>query len=464
MTEFRKLVVRLEESGELVRIAREVDRKYELGAVQSKLERSGKAVIFDKVKGSGMPVIGGLMTDIRRIGMALGRADPDHFDNFQHAAEFGQANAAPVKPETVDTGPAKEVIQTGDDVDLTALPVPTYFEFDSGPFITSAVGISLDQDSGEYNVGVYRTLILGRRRMVVNASSMSDLRRIYNNAESTGGSMPIVLAIGADPALLMAAVSKAMPGVSEIDIAGALQGQPVRLAKAETSDLPVPVDAEIVIEGTIDFSEKVENTLGEYAGQYGPETAPVAIATAITHRKDALFHAITAGANPEHNTLGTISIYSMRAMLTNALRERFPNIKQLDLVVKPRLTGTMMQIFISIAKKNDEEPKQLIREAFDFDGGFLPLSRIVKRIVVVDEDVDIFDYGDVEWAIWSRVADPDKIIILDHYTSWELDRSAKEGGKSVRVGIDATMDLEDVDELIRPRAPGFENIDLNEYI
>lgn len=461
--DFRETVDILDQSNQLIRIRREVDPRFELGAVIAAAEGQGKACLFEKVKDSELPVVGGVLSSFQKIGLALGRQNSG-FDSFDHADMFVAAGQSPIPPEWVETGPVKDVILTGDDVDCTSLPVPTFFALDSGPFITGAVGISRDSETGVLNVGVYRTLILGPDRIVINASTMSDLRKIYDQAAARGEAMPIVLAIGADPALLMSGVSKVRPGQSEIDVAGALQGRPVQLTKAETSDLPVPANAEIVIEAQVIPGETFENTLGEYAGQYGPETAPISKVTAITRRKDAIYHAIMAGANREHNTLGEISVYQMRQMLIDELRKKFPSIKDLTVVVKPRLTGTMMQLFISINKSNDAEPRELIREAFEMSAGFLPVSRIIKRIVVVDEDVDIHDYGDVEWAIWSRVADPEKIIIIPDAVSWELDRAAKEGGQSVRVGFDATMDLDDVDKLVRPAIPGFENVRLEDYL
>jgi len=462
--DFRKTVELLEKRGELTRIAKEVDPRFELGAVLAATENQGNACRFEHVKGSDLPVVGGVFSSMKNVAVALGQEDPENFTTLDHAAMFARANQSPVPPREIDTGPVKEVVLTGDDANITKLPVPTFFALDSGPFITAAVGITRDPETGVLNVGVYRTLILGPDRIVVNASTMSDLRRIYDAGAAAGEPVPLVLAIGADPALLMAAVSKVRPGLSELDVAGGLQGRPVELTRAETCDLPVPANAEIVIEALAMPDERVENTLGEYAGQYGPETAPVSRVTAITRRRDAMYHCIMAGANPEHNTLGEISVYQMQQMLKDELRKQFPSIIQLEVVVKPRLTGTMMQLFVSMQKSSDEEPRRLIREAFKATAGFLPLSQIIKRIVVVDEDIDIFDYGDVEWAIWSRVADPDKIIIIPDAISWELDRSAKEGGRSVRVGIDATMDLADVDKLVRPVIPGYENVRLEDYL
>ena len=233
-------------------------------------------------------------------------------------------------------------MRTGADINMADLPVPTVFELDSGAFITAAVGISRNPRTGKLNVGVYRTLILGRNIVAVNASSLSDLRKFYQHAEQTGEPMPIALALGVEPALQMAASCKLPPDQSELELAGALQGKAIDMVKCETSDLMVPANAEMIIEGRVDFSRKIENVLGEFAGQYGPETAPVTEITAITHRRDAMFYSILAGKNPEHNTLGSIATFAIQRALAGALRKQLPAIRDINVYLDPtvRLHGT----------------------------------------------------------------------------------------------------------------------------
>jgi 2,5-furandicarboxylate decarboxylase 1 len=298
---------------------------------------------------------------------------------------------------------------------------------------------------------------------MINASSMSDLRKIYANAEENGESMPIALAIGVDPALLMCASGKHPPGVSEIEIAGSLKGEPIRMVPAEDSDLLVPADAEFIIEARVDFSRKHENTLGEFADQYGPETAPVSDIKVITHRQDPMFYSIMAGRSPEHNNIGAISIYGMLNIINAELRKQFPNIREVNVACEPKL-GVMLHLFISIEKQSDDEPGELIRAAFAAHAGLFPVSTIVKRIVVVDEDIDVYDLVDIEWATWSRLGDASKIIIIPDVFAWELERCTNEESKSVRVGIDATKAIADRDKLVRPIIPGSSKIRLEDYL
>jgi len=253
------------------------------------------------------------------------------------------------------------------------------------------------------------------------------------------------------------------PSLSELDIAGALRGHPIEMVKAENSDLLVPAHAEIIIEAEVDFAKKVENTLGEFADQYGPETAPVARITAISHRRDAMFYNIMAGRHPEHNTIGAITTYSMQSVLAEELKRQFPNIKDINVSCDPRL-GSMLHVYVSIHKQSDEEPRELIKSAFEAHTGLYPVGTIVKRIVVVDDDIDVFSHEDTEWAIWSRVGDASKFMIIPDIVSWEIERCAKVGQRSVRVGIDGTKDLEDADKLIRPLIPDSDAIRIEDYL
>jgi len=462
MHTIRSFIERLEADGELVRISKEVDPKYEMPALISQLEKQRHtAYIFENVKGSQFPLVGGLYLDAGRIAAAL-----DLEDTLSHRdlrPVFSKAMAAPVPHVEVEDAPVKEVVLTGEDASLLNLPVPTVFEFDSGPFITGAVGISRNPETGQLNVGFYRTLILGPDRMIINASSMSDLRKIYAAYEARGEEMSIAMCLGVDPALTFCASGKHPPGVSELDIAGALKGEAIEMVPAETSDLLVPANAEIVIEAKVDFSVKMENTLGEFADQYGPETAPASTLTAITHRKDAMYYSIMAGRHPEHNTIGNISVYGILHMLEAELRKQFDNIVEINVACEPKL-GTMLHIFISIDKKSDDEPEKLIRAAFAADGGLFPVSVITKRIVIVDDDIDPFNLEDVEWAVWSRLSTEKKLIVIPDQLSWELERCTKEGQKSVRVGIDATKDLDILDELTRPMIPGAADYKLEDYL
>ena len=465
MHDFRSFVNLLREQGDLVQIDKPVDREFELSALIAQLEQAGRPFLFTNIKDAAMPLVGGLYLDTDQFRLALGLANDKPLTTREHAALVNAAKDKPLPPRQVESGPAKEVVTTGGEIDLAQLPVPTFFERDSGAFITGAVGISRHVGTGELNIGIYRVQLLKDNRIAINANSMSDLRNIYAAAQSRGEAMPIALAIGVDPALLMAAAAKPPQQVSEYAVAGALKGEAIEVTTCETSDLLVPANAEIVIEGQVDFTtEPVYNTLAEFPGLYGSEFAPVTVVTALTHRRDAMFYSIMAGYSLEHATLGAIALYGMRDAMAAEIHKLSAHVQRVHVVRQPPLTGAMMHIVIALDKHDDAEPEQLIRSAFNAQIGSTPLSTFVRRIVVVDDDIDVDDLIEVEWAIWTRVGRAARFILIPDVVSWELDRAADESMKAVRVGIDATMALDAVDDLVRPRIPGAEGISLDDYL
>lgn len=463
LTSFRSFLARIEEQGLVDHVDREVDLQYELAGVAEQIEQQGRAYRFEKPRGAKYPLVGGLFNEFSRIGVGLGAPEDDSFELSDLNIALETAKKKPVQAVEVNTGPVKDFVIDAGNIDLSLLPVPTVFELDSGPFITGAVGVTRDPDSGKLNVGVYRTLVIGRQRVVINASSMSDLRRIYARWEQNGEAMPIALVIGVSPALLVAAAAKPAVGQSEYDLAGGLLNSPVELVRCQNSDLMVPADAEFVLEGTVDFSERVENLLGEFAGQYGPENAPVTVIDTITHRREPVYHSILAGRNPEHNNIGAVAAFGIKDAIEEAIHAAIPAAKRVNAIIDPAV-GTLAHVAISIDKTNDAQPRDIIEQAFATSSAMFPISLIAKRIIVVDEDIDIASLADIEWAIWNRIADERKVLVFPDMATAEFERAAKPGMKSVRIGLDATMDLADRDKLTRPFIPGASGLRLKDYI
>jgi 2,5-furandicarboxylate decarboxylase 1 len=181
-----------------------------------------------------------------------------------------------------------------------------------------------------------------------------------------------------------------------------------------------------------------------------------------------MYYSILAGRNAEHNLVGNVAAYGIQRSIARSLTDAIPAIKRIHVFLEAAL-GTMAHIAIAIDKTDDAEPRQIIDQAFATKGDLFPISMITKRIVVVDDDIDIEDLSDVEWAIWTRAAAAEKFIVVPGVESWEMERAAKHddsgaGGKSVRVGIDATMDLEDVEKLVRPIIPGAADQQREDYL
>lgn len=467
MSDFRALVALREARGELLRVRRAVDPRHEMPALMAQCEARRQAVLFEQVRGSRFPVVGGLLNHLPALGWACGVAPGAPFGEDELLARLDHALAHRIAPVEVSTGPVKDVVLRGEAIDLGALPVPTVFEHDSGPFLTGACGITRHPGTGQLNVGVYRVLVLGRDRLAVNAVPGSDLSAIYQAHEAAGTPMDIALAIGMAPALLMAAVCRLPAGESELDVAGGLLGRALEIVRCETSALQVPAAAEMVLEARVDFTQRVENTLGEFAGQYGSGTAPVSTVQAITHRSDALLHAVLAGRHAEHVTLGTLATAGLRRSLARALRAALPPVAALHVHLEPAL-GSMAHVVVAIDKRSDDEPHRLAEAVFatpvPVPGGTAPASFLVKRVVVVDADVAVHDLADVEWALWTRTARAAKFRVLPEQESWELERCARRGTGSLRVAVDATMDLADRERLRRTVIPGAETVRLADYL
>lgn len=467
MLDFRGLIDVLEARGELRRIAREVDRQRELPALMEQVDRERRAYCFERVAGASFPLVGGLLNRYEPFGWALGVAPGAPFGRDDLDRRIAAARERPLAPRELDDGPVREQVLRGAAIDLGQLPVPTMFELDSGPFITGACGVTRDPDGGALNVGIYRTLVLGRDTLSVNASSSSDLHQIYAAAARRGEPLPIALAIGVDPALMMAAVCKLPRGESEYGLAGALRGEPLPLVRCLTNDLLVPAGAEIVIEALVDPTRRLGNTLGEWSGLYGPDVAPVATVTAITHRRDARFYAILSGRNPEHTTLASVTAFEFQRAIGGALRAALPAVRDLQVFADSDL-GSMLHVVLATDKRDDAAPLALARAAFGVEvrmGGLrIPCERVVKRVIVVDADVDVHDREDVEWALWSRTARAAKFQVLGETPSWDLERCAKPGRGSLRLAIDATADLEDRDKLQRAEVRRRREVRLADYL
>ena len=281
---FRDYLEKLIAVGELERVTEEVDLRH----VSARVGASKRALWFERVRGYDMGVVSGIVGSRARMGVSL---DCDHRDIGK---AFVKRIAERRPPVMVNTGPVRDVIKTGDDVDLTALPVPLISELDGGPYITSGIGVSKDPEYGR-NAGAYRLMIRTKRETGVDMVGASDLKLFYDRALRQGRSLPFAVAIGTHPALMMAAAHMAPSGVDEFELAGGLAGAPIELVKCETVDLEVPADAEIVLEGELlptGWTED-EGRFGDFTGFVGPiKFNPIFRVHAITHRKDPVFYSL----------------------------------------------------------------------------------------------------------------------------------------------------------------------------
>jgi 2,5-furandicarboxylate decarboxylase 1 len=484
--DMRSFVNFLERRGDLVRVKREVDPKYEMAAVLSRLEERDQAGLFEKVRGSSIPVVGELYQNPTRMALALGLPYEKEYDQLEIWNKVQHAIDHPTSYREVTDSPVKEVVKTGDDVNMRDLPVPTIYEEDGGPFITMAADIVRNEETGVLNFGVHRIQVFGKNTITLASGSSSDLWQVIQRGRRTGKTIDVAVAIGVDPASLFAAVSSAPSNVSELEVAGTLRGKPLEVVRCETVDLLAPANAEIIIEGKIDTANWVlEGPFGEWHGLYGghPEM-PLTKVTAICRRSDAIFEMDLGGRAKEHlNLCETLTSQTLRLELLQELRSRFSGVRIKDLNIP--WSGCTWHMTIAIKKRSERDPKDIIDAAFNYvaRSGFergVPLSSMVKRIVVVDEDIDIHNIQDIDWALASRVPDESRIIVTPNVPTWTSEFVAKPRNplgphvhdtndslalsKSCRISVDATMPLEKIEELKRPKIPGIENTNVKDYL
>jgi len=456
---FRSFISLLEDKGDLIRVKREVDLNYDLASILWNFEKEGKAVLFENVKEKSFSAVGGLFQNLSRIHLGLNI--PGKFNPEKISDKIGLALKNPIPYLTVESSPAKEVIEKGEDVNLNDLPIPIFFEEDAGPYITAGVCIVKHLDTVILNMGIYRIQVLDKNSIVIYGNPLSDIRKIYSMAEAKSyTNIEIAVAIGVDPAVLFAAILKPRTNLSELEIAGSLKGEPIKVVKCETVDLMVPCDAEIVLEGKVHVKKKVpEGPFSEIGGYYGKSLSPITEITALYHRKDSIFHAIMPGPSTEHFTLINIINFGMKKAIFRRLKAIFNDITNINVIWSPS-TGTMMKLIISMSKTSEDAPKKILETAFNLKVGGTPISSFIKQVIIVDDDINIYEPVEVEWAINSRTPDESRILVLPNIRSWHLDCAVRSDGCSVRLGVDATKPLGKYERLKKVKIA--ENMSLGE--
>lgn len=420
-----------------------VGLRFELSAIAKRLDGI-RATIFPRPSGHAVPVVSGLVSDRAWIAEAMGVPPAEVLERFQDAAEN------PLPWQEIGSAPAQEVVHR--DVDLAALlPLPTHNEHDSGPYITAGLLIARNPNTGVQNVSIHRCQLSGRNRLGVLLLPRHTLA-FFDMAEKAGSPLHVAIVIGVDPLTLLSSQAIAPLDVDELTIAGALHRAPLRVARCLTSELRVPADAEIVLEGRLlPNVREQEGPFGEFPQYYGQSANRHVIEVdAVTHRKAPIFHTIVGGGL-EHLLLGGIP---REATLLAHLRRSFPNVRDVHLA---RGGVCRYHLYVQIAKRQEGEAKNVMMGAFagHYD---------IKQVVVVDEDVDVHNPTEVEWAVATRFqADRDLVIVPDSQGS-KLDPSTREG-VGAKMGLDATKPLSAPEmKFKRIRVPGEETVDLDSVI
>jgi 2,5-furandicarboxylate decarboxylase 1 len=440
----------------LVRVKREVSPRWELSAVQKRLEAERRLpiLVFERVEGHDLPVVTNLFASKRHLALALGVA-PEEV-----AARFAAAQQARIPPVAVGSGPVQEVVLAGDRADLRTLPIVTHCEKDAGPYLTAGVTIMRDPASGRLNAGIYRNRYVSPTALTVNMAPLCHGAEITRAAEGRGeAAVDAAIVLGHHPAMGMASQQRGQLAEFELETMGGLLGEPVRVVPARTVDVLVPADAEIVIEGRIRTDRwEPDGPFGDYWLYYATaKRARVLEVTAITRRHDALFHDVF-NVGPEHLVLFSLG---MEGVVLGQLRQLVPQVTAINVPV----SGSGNLVYVQIRKD---------MEGLGVNAALAALGAYrFKCAIVVDEDVDIYDDGRVMWAVMTRTqADRSFFTVPGSYISradptgypaWHspgADRLL-----STRLGIDATRPLDPAfPEVAEPPPDLWRRLDLDQYL
>jgi 2,5-furandicarboxylate decarboxylase 1 len=429
--DLRSFIQEAVDAGEpVIRIERKVNPVHELSAVVKAFERRGNPIlVFENVEGSELPVVDGVFGSRERIALALG-VDPQALTE-SYIARLGH----PLEPEVVAEARSQDMITT-DAVDLGALPICVHAPLDAGRYITSGVCLARDPESGAVNSGIYRIMVKGKDRVTLSVDSGDDLARILTGARERGESVDVAIVVGGHPAIAVASQTKIPITIDSLAVTGALLGTPLRVHDAVTVDLPVPADADVVIEGRVRTTPgEHEGPFGEFSYYYGDSIGWVCDITAISHRSDALWLDIHP-THREHRILAFAPAHEARLLQT--LRRSRAAVQAVHI---PTETAGLVAC-ISLRKRHDGEPRQVAMSAFGVDS-------LIKHVVIVDDDVDVTDPGEVAWAVTVRVqADRDILMIpnamgiAEDPSSYSYGSRVESRGLVTKTAIDATLPLE----------------------
>ena len=410
---------------EIIRIREPVDQRFDMTALVFELERSGKnpVVVLESVAGYDMPVITNVAANRRLLAACLG------VDMRDLPTVFRERCQKYIPCEQVAEAAWNEVVIEGDDVDLGKLPVPLQFSVDGAPYITAGQISARDPVTGVDTTGFHRLMLKGRNRMGVSLHSRRRMFEFHRRAEEQGKSLPAVVTIGTHPLHYMGSMVYAYPpNVRKFEIIGGLFGEPYRLARCGIDGLEVPAGAEIIIEGEILAGvHEPEGPFGEFTGYASyRSTQNVFVAHRIRMRGDAMYHAVTSGMSKDHIL---VSCITREGEILNALRRNLPNVRHVHV---PHNTCGAFMAFISMKKTADGEPQMAVMAT-------LGTELYTKYVIVVDDDVDVFDINDVMWAVATRVRAEKDIFFIPGAKAAILDpTSDPENFTVTKMGVDAT--------------------------
>lgn len=416
--DLREFLQALEQEGDLLKVKQELNPRFEVSAAM-KLINDSKVVQFENLTGyQGKKAVGNILGTRRRIAKFMGVPEETLTQSFI------DRKSQHIDPKVVEGGPVKEVV-IRENIDLVSLlPALTYHEKDASPYLTSAITIAGDPETGAQNIGLHRLQIKGGNRLGILLAN-PPVASFWQRAESVGKGLEVAIAIGVDPAIMLGTMTKATAeGPDKVAVAGGIKGEPIELTLAESSDLLVPAHAELILEGRIipNYREQ-EGPFGESSGSYFEFQSPVIEIHNVTHRQDYIYQFMQVwGVEPDV----ILSLGVSTENLSN-LKRLVPNLQEINFS-----PGTCM--FNAVASVHGATPAE-VRQLMTL---ILGIDQRIKQIVVVDDDVNIFDMREVQWALATRFQADRDMLLLSGLKGYVIDHSKHADGSTSKIGLDAT--------------------------
>ena len=449
--DLREFIQKLEEKGELKRISLEIDPNLEMTEICDRtLRAGGPALLFEKPKGHSIPVLGNLFGTPRRVAMGMGEDDPEKLREIGKLLAFLKEPDPPkgvkdawqtlpifkkvldMAPKTIKKAPCQEIIIEKDKVDLEKLPIQTCWPGDAGPLITWGLVLTKGPKKKRQNIGIYRQQVIGPNRVIMRWLAQRGGALDFQDwqAEHPGEPFPIAVALGADPATILAAVTPIPDTLSEHAFAGLLRGSRTELTHCQLSELQVPASAEFVLEGFIypdDMAE--EGPFGDHTGYYNEvERFPVFTIERITHRKDPIYHSTYTGRPPDEPAILGVAL---NEVFVPILQKQFPEI--VDFYLPPEGCSYRLAV-VSIRKQYAGHAKRVMLGVWSFLRQFM----YTKFVIVVDDDINTRDWNDVIWAMTTRMDPARDTMLIENTPIDYLDFASPVTGLGSKMGLDAT--------------------------
>lgn len=450
-TDLRDFIAQLEKRGELKRVPIEIDPHLEMTEICDRvLRQGGPALLFERPKGHTIPVLGNLFGTPHRVALGMGEEAVTALREVGQLLAYLKEPEPPrglkdaweklpvlkqvlnMSPKTVSRAPCQEIVWEGSEVDLSRLPIQTCWPQDAAPLITWGLVVTRGPNKKRQNLGIYRQQVIGRNKVIMrwlaHRGGALDFREWCE--QHPGEPFPVAVALGADPATILGAVTPVPDTLSEYQFAGLLRGAKTELVKCVSSDLEVPASAEIVLEGFIQPDETaLEGPFGDHTGYYNEqETFPVFTISHITMRRDPIYHSTYTGKPPDEPAMLGVALNEVFVPL---LQKQFPEIT--DFYLPPEGCSYRMAV-VSMKKQYPGHAKRVMFGVWSFLRQFM----YTKFIIVVDNDINVRDWKEVIWAVTTRVDPTRDTLLVDNTPIDYLDFASPVSGLGSKMGIDAT--------------------------